>query len=57
MAARLADGLRAQDLIARYGGEAFVLMLPQAGLEDALPVAERLRELAAVAADGRRARA
>lgn len=48
MAARLADGLRAQDLIARYGGEAFVLMLPQAGLEDALPVAERLRELAAV---------
>lgn len=48
MAARLADGLRAHDLIARYGGEAFVLLLPQASLEDALPVAERLRELAAI---------
>lgn len=48
MAARLADGLRAQDLIARYGGETFVLLLPQASLEDALPVAERLRELVAI---------
>jgi len=48
MASRLADGLRAQDLIARYGGEAFVILLPQAGLEDALPIAERLRELVAI---------
>lgn len=48
MAARLADGLRAHDLIARYGGETFVLMLPQARLEDALPIAERLRELVAI---------
>jgi diguanylate cyclase (GGDEF)-like protein len=48
LAARLADGLRAQDLIARYGGETFALLLPQASLEDALPIAERLRELVAI---------
>jgi diguanylate cyclase (GGDEF)-like protein len=48
MASRLADGLRAQDLIARYGGEAFVILLPQASLEDALPIAGRLRELVAI---------
>lgn len=48
LAARLADGLRAQDLIARYGGETFALLLPQASLENALPIAERLRELAAI---------
>jgi diguanylate cyclase (GGDEF)-like protein len=48
MAQRLADGLRAQDLIARYGGEAFLILLPQASAEDALPIAERLRELVAI---------
>lgn len=48
MAQRLADGLRAQDLIARYGGEAFLILLPQAGAEDALPIAQRLRELVAI---------
>lgn len=48
MAHRLADGLRAQDLIARYGGEAFVILLPQASVEDALPIAQRLRELVAI---------
>lgn len=48
MAHRLADGLRAQDLIARYGGEAFLILLPQADVEDALPIAERLRELVAI---------
>jgi diguanylate cyclase (GGDEF)-like protein len=48
MANRLADGLRTQDLIARYGGEEFMILLPQASLEDALPIAERLRELVAI---------
>lgn len=45
MARRLADGLRAQDLIARYGGEEFVVLLPGTTLEEALPIAQRLREL------------
>lgn len=48
IANRLADGLRAQDLVARYGGEAFVVLLPHAGLDDALPIAQRLRELVAI---------
>jgi len=48
MARRLADGLRPQDLIARFGGEQFLVLLPQAGAQDALPIAERLRELVAI---------
>lgn len=48
MARRLADGLRAQDLIARYGGEEFLILLPDTALDEALPIAERLRELVAI---------
>ena len=48
MASRLSDGLRAQDLIARFGGEEFLILLPQASVEEALPIAERLRELVAI---------
>lgn len=48
MARRLADGLRAQDLIARYGGEEFLILLPHTSLEAALPIAARLRELVAI---------
>ena len=48
MARRLADGLRAQDLIARYGGEEFLILLPNSRLEQARPIAERLRELVAI---------
>jgi diguanylate cyclase (GGDEF)-like protein len=35
--------LRSSDLCARWGGEEFVLMCPETGLEGALTVAERLR--------------
>jgi diguanylate cyclase (GGDEF)-like protein len=36
--------VRNVDVCARYGGEEFVIILPQCGREDALKVAERLRE-------------
>jgi diguanylate cyclase (GGDEF)-like protein len=47
VASRLAAGLREEDTAARWGGEEFLLLLPDSG--DAGVVAERLR--AAVAAD------
>jgi diguanylate cyclase (GGDEF)-like protein len=48
MARRLADGLRAQDLIARYGGEEFMILLPQTSIAEAVSIAGRLRELVAI---------
>jgi diguanylate cyclase (GGDEF)-like protein len=36
--------LRTVDIAARYGGDEFVLILPEASLEDAAQVAERLRD-------------
>ncbi|OHC62305.1 MAG: hypothetical protein A2040_06015 [Rhodocyclales bacterium GWA2_65_19] len=47
VARKLADGLRAQDLIARYGGEEFLILLPHSGIDEALLIAERLRGLVA----------
>ena len=44
---QLADGLRAQDVIARYGGVEFLILLPQATGAQALPMADRLRDLVA----------
>lgn len=36
--------LRQQDVVARWGGEEFLLMLPETSLDDAVRVAEKLRE-------------
>lgn len=44
---RLARTLRDVDVIARYGGDEFVLILPHTDVDAALPVAERLREVIA----------
>jgi len=36
--------VKGDDLVARYGGEEFVVMLPNAKLNDAVKVAEKIRE-------------
>ncbi len=43
VAARLLGAVRAQDQVARWGGEEFLLLLPETDSETALRVAERLR--------------
>lgn len=49
VAATLQEGLRPQDLLARLGGEKFVVLLPQTSTEQGLAVAERLRVAVAAA--------
>lgn len=39
-----AIGMRSYDCVARYGGEEFVLVLPETTHDDALSIAERIRE-------------
>jgi len=41
---RIQEVLRAEDLWARFGGEEFVAMLPATAIEDAVIVAERVRQ-------------
>ncbi len=48
MAALLAGQVRSFDLIAKYGGDEFTLILPQTGIEGAMVVAERMRRAVAV---------
>ncbi len=39
------QGLRGQDLLGRLGGEEFCVLLPDTGMQDALEIADRLRQL------------
>ncbi len=43
VAQRLLAGVRAMDLVTRYGGEEFVILLPEINVAAAAAVAERLR--------------
>ena len=43
VAASLLNNLRPEDMLARFGGEEFIVGLPNTGLDDAFIVAERLR--------------
>lgn len=44
IAARVKEKLRSSDVIGRYGGEEFMLILPETQLEGALVFADRIRE-------------
>lgn len=44
---RLSANLRASDVLARWGGEEFVVMMRQCSITDAIPLAEKLRLLIA----------
>ena len=47
VATRLSGGIRANDLLARFGGDELVLVMPDTALDAAAMVAERLRALVA----------
>ena len=47
VAAALRDGMRSNDLAIRWGGEEFLILLPNTPLDDAAPLAERVRNLVA----------
>lgn len=40
---RIRNTIRAYDILGRYGGEEFLILLPDTGLEDAMYLAERIR--------------
>ncbi len=41
----MSDSIRGGELLGRYGGEEFLLAMPNTGKEEALRAAERIREL------------
>ena len=43
LADRLKNGIREVDILGRYGGDEFAILLPETDLTNAIPVAERLR--------------
>jgi diguanylate cyclase (GGDEF)-like protein len=45
MAALISDNVRASDLFGRYGGEEFMLILPETTADEAVVLAEKLRSL------------
>jgi diguanylate cyclase (GGDEF)-like protein len=48
----LKNRLRGEDILCRYGGEEFIIILPETGLESALRLAEKLRtEIQAIEAE------
>ncbi|MCP4363437.1 MAG: GGDEF domain-containing protein, partial [Chloroflexi bacterium] len=47
LAATLQSNLRVQDAVARWGGEEFLVLLPDTLLEEAMQIAERLRSTVA----------
>ena len=51
--AELRSNARPDDLVGRYGGEEFCIMLPGVGCEDAVAIAERLRTQVKGASQGR----
>jgi two-component system cell cycle response regulator len=44
---RINDAVRAEDIVGRWGGEEFLVILPHTAVEAALPIAERVRQLIA----------
>lgn len=43
LSVRLASNFRPRDLVCRFGGEEFVVVMPETGMDDAAAIAERLR--------------
>jgi diguanylate cyclase len=52
IAASLAENTRDQDIVARFGGEEFAVLLPNAAPDEAVTVAEKLRRGCAEICDG-----
>ena len=48
IANQVKTSIRQGDIVGRYGGEEFVIILPQTNVEMALKIAERVRELIAL---------